>query len=195
MLVSLVKFCLKIYFGIFYRVEIKGLDNIPKEGGIILCSNHIGSIDMFFVGYKVKRLIHFMAKAELFENAIVGWFLTNVGAFPVKRGTGDIGAAKAVYKLLRSGEIVGILPEGTRTKGKDKSQIKTKSGAAMFACSADVPVLPVGISGSLKLFSKVKVKIGQPYKLRNKEDGKPTQEELDMLSEDIMAKIYALVEE
>lgn len=191
MLADFVKDILKVYFGIFYRVKITGMENVPKEGGLILCANHIGQLDMFFIAYKIKRLVHYMAKAELFKNPILKWFLTNVGAFPVKRGTGDIGAVKTVYKMLKSGKIVGIMPEGTRTKGKE--HVKAKSGAAMFALSADVPILPVGISGSYKLFTKVNVNIGKPFKLEH--DGKKaTQEELAAMSEEIMKKIYALVE-
>ena len=81
----IVKGALKVYFGIFYKVRIKGMENVPKEGGLILCANHIGQLDMFFIAYKIKRLVHFMAKAELYKNPIVKWFLTNVGAFPGKK--------------------------------------------------------------------------------------------------------------
>lgn len=188
-----VKSVLKVYFGIFYRVRIRGMENIPKEGGLILCANHVGQLDMFFIAYKIKRLVHFMAKAELFDNPVLKWFLSNVGAFPVKRGTGDIGAAKAVYKLLKNGEIVGIMPEGHRTKGKER--LKAKNGATMFALSADVPIVPVGIRGKYRLFSEVTVNIGKPYKPDFNGKGKPTQEELDVLSQDLMNKIYTLVEE
>ncbi len=191
----IVKFLLKIYFGIFYKVEIKGMENVPEEGGVILCANHIGQLDMFFIGYKIKRLVHFMAKAELFNSRIVAWFLKGVGAFPVKRGTGDIGAAKTVYKLLKSGKIVGILPEGTRTRGKDPGNIKVKAGAAMFAVNAGVPILPVGVDGSYKFFTKVRVVIGKPYRIETDPEKKLTPEELADLSEDIMRRVYALLEE
>lgn len=190
-----VKFLLRIYFGIFYKVEIKGMENVPKEGGVILCANHIGQLDMFFIGYKIERLVHFMAKAELFNSRIVAWFLKGVGAFPVKRGTGDIGAAKTVYKLLKSGKIVGILPEGTRTRGKNLGDIKVKAGAAMFAVNAGVPILPVGVDGSYKLFTKVRVVIGKPYRIEADPERKLTPEELADLSEDIMRRVYALLEE
>lgn len=193
LLEHIVKDVLKVYFGIFYKVRIKGMENIPKEGGLIMCANHVGRLDMFFIAYRIKRLVHFMAKAELFNNPVVKWFLLNVGAFPVKRGTGDIGMAKTVYKLLKNGEMVGIMPEGTRTKGKE--HVKAKPGAVMFALSSDVPIVPVGISGSYKFFSEVKVNIGKPYKLTIPGDRKPTQEELSELSDELMAKIYALVEE
>jgi len=193
LLEQIVKGALKVYFGIFYRVRIKGMENVPKEGGLILCANHIGRLDMFFIAYKIKRLVHFMAKAELYKYPIIKWFLNNVGAFPVKRGTGDIGAAKTVYKLLKNGEMIGIMPEGTRTKGKE--QVKPKSGAAMFALSAGVPILPVGISGTYKFFSVVNVNIGKPFKLTYEGGRKPSQEDLAAISEEMMKKIYALVEE
>lgn len=191
----LVKSLLRIYFRIFYRVEIKGMENIPEKGGLILCANHVGELDMFFIGYKMKRLVHFMAKAELFESSLLAWFFRGVGAFPVKRGTGDIGAAKAVYKLLRDGKIVGILPEGTRTRGKDMKDIKVKGGAALFAHSAGVPILPAGVKGSYKLFSRVKVVFGKPYLIEGEQGRKLSAEELQNASDDIMHRIYKLLEE
>lgn len=170
------------------------MENIPKEGGLILCSNHAGELDMFFTGYKMKRLIHFMAKSELFENPFLRWFFTNIGAFPIKRGVADLGAARAVYKLLKTGNIVGIMPEGTRTKGKQKEDIKIKSGAVMFAYSAGVPILPVGVSSNHKLFSKVNVNYGMPFILESKTGRKPTSQELEEMSEELMSRIYSLVE-
>ena len=85
------------------------------------------------------------------------------------------------------------MPEGTRTKGKE--HVQAKSGAAMFAISADVPILPVGISGTYKFFTKVNVNIGKPFKLTYEGGKKPSQEELAAISEEMMKKIYALVEE
>jgi 1-acyl-sn-glycerol-3-phosphate acyltransferase len=150
---------------------------------------------MFFIAYKMKRLVHFMAKAELFKSPLLAYILKGIGAFPVKRGTGDIGAAKAVFRILKEGKIVGILPEGTRTRGKDPSKIKIKSGAALFAISSGVPVLPVAVSGTYKLFSKVRVVFGNPYYLKSEENKKYSAEELTIMSEDIMKRVYSLLEE
>ncbi len=189
-----VKFILEIMFILFYRVEIRGFENVPKKGGFILCSNHFGELDMFFAGYKIKRIVHYMAKAELFENPISAWFLRGVGAFPVRRGVADIGAAKTVYSLLKKGEIVGILPEGTRVRNKDINDVKIKSGAAMFAINTGVPILPVAVEGSYKLFSKIRVTYGKPYHIKAPAGRKPSMEELSIYSREIMDKVYSLME-
>jgi len=149
-----------LFLGKFlYRLEVTGLENIPAEGGVILCSNHPWTFDMFFIACKVKRLVHYMAKEELFKNPILAYILTKLGAFPVKRGTGDINSIRTALKILKEGKILGILPEGTRTGFNTLRKVKPKAGAALIAVKANVPIVPAAISGDYrKLFSKVKVK-------------------------------------
>jgi 1-acyl-sn-glycerol-3-phosphate acyltransferase len=190
-----VKFTLRIFFNLFYRVELVNKKNIPANGGAIVCSNHIGELDMFFIAYSLKRLVHYMAKEELFKNPISSWFFYSVGAFPIKRGTGDIASIKTVLKMLGEGKLVGILPEGHRTRGKDRSQFKPKAGAAMLAIKGNVPIIPVGIKATYKLFSKVKVVFGEPYYIQAEKGRKYTGEELTEFSVEIMDKVYSLLEE
>src|SRR5690606_10964952 len=111
---EILRFIIAVFFSVFYRVQIIGIENIPKEGAAILCSNHISELDMFFIGYRIKRLVRYMAKEELFKNPLLRFFITRLGAFPVKRGKGDVGAIKTSLRLLSEGHIVGIFPEGTR---------------------------------------------------------------------------------
>lgn len=195
MMEAIVKLVLKVYFGIFYRVEFVSIDNVPKEGAYVLCHNHLGQMDMFFIAYRLKRLVHFMAKIELFKNPIVGTFLRSVGAYPVKRGTGDISAIKNSLRLLANGRIIGILPEGTRTRGKEMKDIKAKPGAVLIAIKAGVPIIPVAIEGNYKLFSKVRIVYGKPYDLGLDKNKKYTGDELADITADIMKKIYSLLEE
>lgn len=190
-----VKYTLRVFFNIFFRVKLINKQNVPKDGGAILCCNHIGELDMFFIAYSLRRLVHYMAKEELFRNPISSWFFYSVGAFPIKRGTGDIGSIKTVLRMLGNGEIVGILPEGTRTRGKDKSEIKVKAGAAMLAIKGKVPIIPVGIKATYKLFSTVKVVYGESYYIKTEEGKKYTGEELTEFSNDIMNRVYSLLEE
>lgn len=190
-MIEIVKFMLRIFFGIFFRFEIVGRENIPEKGAALLCANHNGELDMFFIGCKIRRLIHWMAKAELFKNPAMSYFLNEAGAFPVKRGSGDVGAIKTAMKLLKEGHIVGMFLQGTRTRGK---AVDAKPGGALVAIKTNVPILPVAIEGKYKLFGRVRVVFGKPYMLKAEEGKKYSNEELTEISENIMSKIYSLVE-
>lgn len=184
----------KLFFFLFYRVKIIGLDNVPKEGAAILCANHVGEMDMFFIGYKVKRLVRYMAKSELFKIPILSPLIKFLGAFPVKRGKADVEAIKTALRLLDEGHIVGIFPEGTRLKNKKGKTVKAKPGAALLAQKSGAPILPVAVEGKYRPFSKIKIVFGKPFSLDLDKDKKYTNNELVEISENIMKKVYALTE-
>jgi 1-acyl-sn-glycerol-3-phosphate acyltransferase len=182
-------------FGVFFRVKLINRHNIPEKGAAVLCSNHVGELDMFFIGYRIKRLVHWMAKEELFKNSIISFILRRLGAFPVKRGKGDIESIKIALKLLKDGHILGIFPEGTRTKRKDIKLIKAKPGVAMFALKSGAPIIPVAIEGKVKMFGKIRVIFGEPFYLASEKDKKYTNVELAEMSQNIMLRVYSLMEE
>lgn len=188
---AFVKFLLSIYFAIFYKVELVGLENVPKSGSVIMCSNHIGQLDMFFIGYKNKRMVRYMAKEELFKIPLVSSFIRWAGAFPVKRGKADIQSIRTALNLLNEGEMLGIFPEGTRTKAN--KNIKIKPGVALIAIKSGAPILPVAISGSYKLFSKVKVVFGETFVLNHDSEKNFKSDELREISKDIMQNVYNLM--
>jgi 1-acyl-sn-glycerol-3-phosphate acyltransferase len=193
-------FITRIVFAIIYRVEIVGRENIPKKGAAIICSNHTSLLDMFLLGYKIDRWIYWMAKEELFKIPVLKKILVIFGAFPVKRGKGDVGSIKASLNILKEQHILGIFPEGTRVKGKDRSKIKIRSGAALIALNAQVPIIPAAIIGNYKPFSRMKVVFGKPFFIDSSvkdsnNDKKHTREELHDISQSIMNKIYSLMEE
>lgn len=194
-MINVVRFFIKVVFTIFFRVTIIGRENIPQTGAALLCANHNAELGMFFIGYKIKRLVRWMAKEELFRNKIFGGFFRWTGAFPVKRGKGDIGAFKTVLRLLKDGHIVGMFPEGTRIKKKDDALVNVKAGVALFAVQSGAPILPVAVSGGNRIFDKVKVVFGQPYQLDIDHSKKYTSDELTEISNGIMQKVYALLEE
>ncbi|NLB77597.1 MAG: 1-acyl-sn-glycerol-3-phosphate acyltransferase [Clostridiaceae bacterium] len=192
MLYYIAKFLLFFYFIIVRRVKIEGKENIPQHGPVLLYATHPSAWDMFLMAAFSRRKIHYMAKAELFQNAILRFLLKSVGAFPVSRGKGDVGSVKTVFKLLEQGKVVGVFPEGTRTPKKDLK--KRKAGAAMMALHSKAPILPVGVEWNKKVFSRVRVVFGEPFlMLPNNENKHIAKEELKILTEEIMDKIYALI--
>lgn len=186
---------LNIFFGLFFRVKVYGRENVPEKGGLLLCANHLGNLDVPLIGYKNKRVIHYMTKIEMFKNPIVSFIIKKLGAFPIKRGVVDVEAIKTAINLLEAGNIVGIFPEGTRLLKNKGKKIKVKPGAAMLAIKSGVPILPVAVQCNYRLFSKVIIRFGKPFTLDLEKDKKYTTEEMSEISQGIMDKIYSLMEE
>lgn len=149
-----------VYLKSLYKIEVIGAENIPKEGGVLLCSNHISNNDPPLVGVTCPRDISFMAKEELFELPVLKTILRKIKVFPVKRGMSDRGALKKGLSLLKEGYIVGLFPEGTRSKTGEVGQ--GLAGAGFFALRSNAVVLPCAIIGNYKWFSKIKVVYGKP---------------------------------
>jgi len=191
---KLIRFLVTIFINTFYKVEIIGIENVPEKGPAILCANHKGILDMFFIGYRLKRLVRYMAKQELFKNFFLSLIIRYLGAFPVKRGVGDVKAVKTALDLLKKGHIVGIFPEGTRTRGKRPGEIKVKPGSALLTIKSGVPIIPVAIEGTYKPFSRVKVIFGRPFSLDVDKNKKYTVKEMTTISQDIMKRVYSLME-
>lgn len=180
-----------LYFKLFYKVEVRGQENIPESGGIIICANHIHWLDPILLAVCIKRQIHYMAKVELFKNKFFGSVLRCVNAFPVKRGTADISAIKSSLKVIKEGNTLGIFPEGTRSRdGKLKP---AEPGVAMIAVKTGAPVIPVGINGNYKLFGKINLTIGSAITFEEYSDIKLSADKTDQLSQSIMVQIGKLI--
>lgn len=119
--------------------------------------------------------------------------LKKCGVFPVKRGGMDIESLKFSLKTLKQGDILMIFPEGTR-HGMEKHG-KAQNGAAFMALRAGVPVIPVGIQGTMKPFHKVKLNYGKPLNFSEYQSNKPEKEVLEKVSKEIMDKIVMLTNE
>lgn len=185
----------KIFFTLFIRVRVIDVEKMPREGGVIVAGNHESMLDMFMIGYRVPRYIRWMAKEELFKNKLVAKFITACGAYPVKRSTRDVSAARTTFEMLEKGEPVGIFPQGTRSKGTGRAH-KAKHGVAKFAVEAGVPVQPVAIWGKIRLFGRVYVRFGDPIRLPCPAQGtKYTKEDYQAMAQEILDKIYTLMEE
>ena len=155
---------ISVVYHLVYRFEVTGTENIPKDGGVILCGNHRSNNDAIFLAVCQKRQIAFMGKDSLFKIPVLGFVLKKVGAFAVKRGTGDIGAIRKAVEILNGGNMLSIFPEGTRNKTAEPL-IEFKTGAVFIAYKADAYIVPVGISGRYVPFSKVRITFGEPFKV------------------------------
>ncbi len=149
-----------------FRVKVTGLENEQGEGGILLCSNHVTLIDPVCISAVLRRTEPFyMAKKELFKIPLLNSLIRAFGAYPVNRGTGDIGAIHKTIDLLKEGNCVGIFPQGTRCKGVRLEDTKFKNGAALVLSKVSVPVLPVRIkvkNNRWRPFRKIEVIVGKP---------------------------------
>lgn len=149
---------------VLLNLKTQGKNNIPDTGGVIVAANHVSIWDPVVVALAFNRPIHFMGKAELFDNKLLAALFTKLNAFPVKRGSADRQAIKQAMNLIDEEKVVGIFPEGTRNKsGKE---IKPQLGVAMIALKTGAPVLPVACFGTnrnlpLGWFNPLEVRIGE----------------------------------
>lgn len=186
MLYRICRGILKPIFFLFYNIKVEGKENLPKEGPLIVCANHTSAIDPVILAVSVPYRIYSMAKAELFNNKLFGWYLRSIGVFPVKRGEADIKSIKTSLKLLKENKIMGIFPEGTRNKTGD---LKAEPGVAMLAIRAQAPVLPIAIISNYKFFKRTTVIIGKPIHLEEHYEKKLQSEDYSNISLDIMRYI------
>lgn len=156
---------LKILFRTSTIIHASGIDNLPNEGGVILASNHLSVYDMFPIQFALPRPLFYMAKEELHQNPVLDWIIRQLGSFPVKRGARDKWAIDHAKKVLRHGQVLGMFPEGTRSKGGLRTG---KTGAARLAISENCPIAPLALEGTQAMFSgfphrqSVSVTLGEP---------------------------------
>lgn len=164
-LYNFVKTVFKPLIKLVFKVEYKGLENIPPKGTrYIVAINHTFALDPVLVAApKQVPTLHFMGKAELFKNPLSAWFLTHMQSFPVRRGKGDTSAIEYGEKIIEEGHVMAICPEGRRVKDKDGKPQKAKAGVAIIAKATNASILPVAIccNGPIKPGKKVTVSYGK----------------------------------
>jgi len=175
---------------ILFEFTIIGKENIPSEGSALICPNHVSNYDPLAIASMIPREVHFMAKAELFKNPLLGWLLKKVHAFPVNRNKVSIDTIKTSLKILKNQELLGIFPEGKRVKS-DK-RIQPASGFVVFAIKTKSPIIPIRIRGEYKFRSKIEIIIGEPIYLTEHYGKKISEDQSEALSKQIMDTIYDL---
>ncbi len=152
-------------YGLFYPHKVSGLENVPTEGGFILCANHFSNHDPLYVSACLPRKLHvrYLAKKELFAHQPLKAFVTWLGAIPVDRGNADLSAMRAALNVVKEGGALGIFPQGTRSP--DNSPTPMLNGASLIALRGGVPVIPVYVDGPYRLFRRTAVRFGSPIDL------------------------------
>lgn len=133
---------------LLFRVRVKNAKVVPRQGPVILASNHQSFIDSIFLPLAVPRRVTYVAKAEYFESWKTAWFFRAVGMIPLDRqgGSSSQRALAAARRVLERGGVLGIYPEGTRSP--DGRLYKGHTGVARLAMQCGAPVIPVAQLGT-----------------------------------------------
>jgi 1-acyl-sn-glycerol-3-phosphate acyltransferase len=192
---------LRIISAIYLRLEVIGIENVPKQGSVILASNHPSDSDSFILGSAIGRQLHTMGKEELFRRRFVELFLKKLNAFPTKRGRINKESIRTAVGILKEGHIIAMYPEGTVSK--DGSLQKPKSGTAFIALQAKAPVVPIAMIGTFNVMPKgqrfprphkVVIRFGKPLYFDNCYDKPCNREVRQIVTAQIMSEIGMLLD-
>ena len=188
---AIINIAYRIYYTLVQFMKVEGTENIPKDGPLIICANHRSFLDPPLICITAKRKTYFLAKIELAKNPFMrflGWIFE---VMYVKNDEKDIGAIKGSLKHLKKGDCIALFPEGTRN-GIEKGE-KVRDGAAFFAIRSGAKVIPAGISGKMKPFSKLTIRYGKPLDYSSYKKAEDEKKALEEVTEDIMKHILELV--
>lgn len=185
--------------GLIFRIKVVNRQNEPAEGGYVVCANHISATDPIMLCYAFrKHQVRFMAKKELFSIPVLAQLIRMLGAFPVDRGGGDVGAIKNAVGIVEGGCCLGIFPQGHRYPGEDPRGTPTKNGAALIAVRASAPVVPVYIWRKGKkggVFRRTYVIIGEKIPFESFGYDKEATGEYNRITAAVFDRVCALGEE
>ena len=195
---NLVKFLMIVIVPLLTRWRVKGRENVPARGPLLVVANHISNADPPLIAISLGRKVTFMAKQDLFRSRLSNSFMHGFGAFPVSRGQMNIGALRRARRVLEKNRALVMFPEGRRSR--KEQLVSAYSGAALIALRNNVPLLPVGIRGTEKMESiswlwhrpRITVNIGHPFRLPPV-DGRLTREKLSESTDLVMEHIAELL--
>jgi len=152
---------------LLWRVRAIGVENVPKQGPLVLAPNHFSQMDHFFAGVYLRRKIRFMAKSQLFGPPVLTYIYKHGGVFPIRRGHHDEVAMETARILVDQGEMLLVYAEGGRSRSGQLGE--PKPGIGRIALETGAPIVPVCIHGSERArqwkhlrFPKVTVQFGEP---------------------------------
>ncbi|MCC5953562.1 MAG: 1-acyl-sn-glycerol-3-phosphate acyltransferase [Acidimicrobiia bacterium] len=201
-LYSVAKMVLRPAFSFAWRIEVEGTENIPTSGGAIVAPNHLSVIDHFVVGAALPRRITYVGKAEYMDSWKTRYIFPALGMIPIDRGGGSKAdrALSAAARLLESGELFGIYPEGTRSR--DGNLHRGHTGVARLALRTGAPIIPCGLQGTAevqppdrsmpKMFDMMRVRFGRPIDVTRYRDRADDRLILRQITDEVMYEIRSL---
>lgn len=177
---------------LIFFLRVTGSEHMPKTGAVVICANHLHALDPLALAMVKHRQIHYIGKKELFEKKFGNWFLSALGAFPVDRGGNDLRAMRKSIEYLKNGEVLGIFPEGTRSK---TGQLSFHEGAVTFALRTGAVLVPAGMDVSFKPFYRHRIVVGEPMDLSAYQDHKASKEEIAQVNHALEERVMALTQQ
>mgnify|MGYP001320403539 CR=1 FL=1 len=196
---SIGRFIVRLLLFLLIRWQVRGRENVPDQGAILVVANHLSVFDPPLLGAGLGRRVVFMAKEELFHPRFQGYFIRSLGAFPVRRGGRDRKALSQAGRVLADGLALVMFPEGRRSKN---AQLQPAfAGSALIALRSGVPVIPVGITGTERIKGvawwlrrpRVIVNVGCPFYLPSAGSSPVTKVELTRLADYMMGRVAELL--
>ena len=189
-----------VIHGMWFRGEVVGTENFPAEGSFLIAANHTSHLDPPLVGSQIAKQMRFFARKSLWDNRLIGWWLSQVETIAVERDSGDVGAIKRVLQALKEDRAIVLFPEGTRSPN-GKLQ-KPKAGVGLMACKTGVPVVPCRVFDSFEACGKgqlipkfgtpVSIVFGQPLAASDYDDPTLGKARYETAAQRIMDRIAAL---
>lgn len=194
MLRYIVKIFFKILNKILFRVEYVNAEKFPISGPAIIVANHQHTFDVSVIHCKSKPWVNWVAKKELTDLPFLGKLILKMGVMPVDRKKSDLSVAKSMFAKIKNNEVIALFPQGTRVRTVDEMKTTIpKTGAVHIAIRTKTPLIPIGILGDFKLFSKVKVVVGDPIDFTKITKDNNESDELMIQTIYMMTKIYELI--
>ncbi|MFQ3662480.1 MAG: lysophospholipid acyltransferase family protein [Chloroflexaceae bacterium] len=185
----------------WFRWQVEGLERLPprQAGGMVIVMNHIHWMDIPVVGtvLPLRYRLSWLAKAELFRNPLVGWFLRLMHVIPIQRGKSDAAALDAAARALRNGAVLLVFPEGHRSRTGVLQP--GRGGAVRLAMQAGVPIIPCAVQGTEKGLwgtlrrEPVMVQIGEPYTVEAFPGAQVPADQMEQLTANMMCRIAAML--
>jgi len=150
---------------ILFRLRTRGMENVPKKGGVLLVTNHQSFLDPPLIGIALRRQIHYMARETLFKGGFLQWLAETLNTFPVKRGQADLAAVRMAVERLDKGFVVNIFPEGTRTEDGSIGTIAPGVALIVGRCKTPVSIVPVVIDGAFEAWPRTQ-RLPHPGRIR-----------------------------